>query len=1487
VSEAGPGHAGGAPRPAPHADADRFDRYEARRCRRRRRSIVLLCFAGVLVGAWLVVAHSPLTRRMIVPRVEAMLNATVEGGEVSVGLDGVVTIRNALLRVPSVRGTAGAVFEVARLNVRPTWRRVLGWGGAGEPWVREVVMVEPLVRLSQSVADGSMNFAAMDLPSPSGGAGALPTITVRRGVIELGEHWTDAQGAPRYAVLKRLDVNGEVSPSKDLKEGVYRIAVQQIGRDDVPPRPDVPAPRLLGIEGTLSASGVSITMTGISLDDWPPSSVPTRLREVSETLDLEGEVRRTRLNFDAREGLRAELELGNVAVNLPIDATEEPIEGPAMPAPLARMRSVNGTVTYLRGGVEAELNGLLEDLPYRVRLKYLGLTEDAPFECDLVCENFRMEEKPQVLRFAPPMVRYRLAQFSNPTGLVTARAYVRRGPPERGRAADVRVNGTLEFNDVTAAYAGFPYRFSGITGFIRFDDRTLEIRSLEGVAPGGGRVFATAHVSPLTDSAGAHIEVKVLGIPIDDRLEEAMGARRKLVQEIASSDQHRRLAERGAFLTPERERILRDRLAEARLREAAQHGEARDAARREIEAIEESLRTPVFAFRGAGDVSVVIDRLEGAESIWTELIEVRLGRVGLLPDRFPLPIDSEGVRVVIDGHTVKVEGGTYRGLNGGEATVSASMLYPTLDDPDIDPLPRARIEATGVPIDALITHAVAGAVDRATRQDGLEAESEPGAFVGGLLSGLRLGGTLDATTDLTSDESGTHVAAEARSNTMVARPRRGAAEAEIRAKSARVSVTDSHVGVEVEGSVIGDGGAPDAGVLTLAAGVDISRTEPSAWNATINGAGLDVSRPIEAAVGVFSEEAAERIARLRAATNPAGRVTVGATLSGGAPGLAGEVTLTDFHGATLDALGSRITLSDSSGAVRIHPFDPGHEDAVVFDAFRAGAACDGRAVGVVTLDGEATGLGTPAMGGSLQLGVEGARFEHPFVRRLALEHSGPGLRDAVERSSPEGEFDASASFASGGAGLELKRGTLRPRSLTLALPSGRAEWPEMSGTIEFRPDSGSFHGLRGRGREEEAGRGPAWSFDADGSWVIPAPGAVAVQADVSLESHGLSAGLRSVLPEELTSAIGELDFKAGGEIRVPRATVTYNDNGTSQGRSVRVTGGVDFDGVSLEAGAPVTDCAGVMDFDVRRESGGPATFDLWGLMSSLRFAGMAMTDGRLRLSGGGEAGDVLVPEVSADCYGGRATGKMSLRRQPNGPRRYDAALKLAGVRFAPVLRDLGAAEVPEGPPSSADHGALDESRGRLDANLSLAGVIGDDQSRRGRGSGMVGGGSVIELPLLLPLIRFSNLQLPLDERLRLATGEFYITGNTVVLEDVSAFSDSVRIFGFGTATWPELDLNLRFNSRAVRRLPVISGLLESIRDEIVSTSVTGNIRDPKVSTTPLGTTSRMLDSLFGTPSQQDQLMQQIERRAVEDLDRARTGGRRAGWGESVAPRGGR
>jgi hypothetical protein len=77
-------------------------------------------------------------------------------------------------------------------------------------------------------------------------------------------------------------------------------------------------------------------------------------------------------------------------------------------------------------------------------------------------EDFKVEKNPSLLPYAPPKVREWLRMFTSPTAVVTTDVSVRRGGPvENGKAADIRINGSLTLKEGTAAYARFPVPSSG------------------------------------------------------------------------------------------------------------------------------------------------------------------------------------------------------------------------------------------------------------------------------------------------------------------------------------------------------------------------------------------------------------------------------------------------------------------------------------------------------------------------------------------------------------------------------------------------------------------------------------------------------------------------------------------------------------------------------------------------------------------------------------------------------------------------------------------------------------------------------------------------------------------------------------------------------------------------------------------------------------------------------------------------------------------
>ena len=1476
---------------------------------------------AVLVLAWAILTHSRVTRHLVIPRLEALLNASIEGGEVSVGLNGVVRITDATLRAPGIDGQAGAVLELKRLKARPNWGRLLGISSSSTSLVSRVELTEPTARLSLSVDDKSLNFAAIKLPSPQGGSAEVPEIVVRRGRLELGEHRT-VNGVTTYTLLKRIEIDGTFKPAANLEKGVYEIALTQIMGKPNAAEPEPASASLVDIRGTVGADGVSLSMKGLTLEDWPASSIPTPLRDVFAFMNLQGRIRQTDVVYDEASGVRATLELDEVAVNLPVLATDNPLEGPVQPAPPMRMSRVNGWIRVDRNGAVADLRGQLEDLPYKVMLNYSGTTADAAFTCDFECENFTIEEKPQILRFVPPTVRYRLATFSNPTAVVSAKAHVTRGPAVNGLPGEVKVAGTLDFHGGVAAYERFPYQFRELSGSVRFDESTIDILRVEGVAPTGARVKARVHISPINDAAGVDVYVEAVGVPIDSTLEAAMGAgRKKLVTEITSRGQYERLISEGVIVSPERSiEAARELMAVKAELSTASLERARQLESRARE-LERQVATPVFALGGTGDVVLKINRAVGIEPVWTETIDIKLGTIGVLPDRFPLPVRASNVNIFIDGETVTVRGGTYQGISGGSATVAATMKYPSYESPDTDPLPQISVRASGIPTDDRLISAISGAVRRAARAnsgagqnaaaDGQPVPEANDAWVRRVLTGLGLHGQIDATADIASNELGTSVDALARVENATSTPislSKGGAGVEPAAASVVVSasrnvpseplidrisgmvhVTDQIVSIDLAGRLGARDGDPDMQIKAELAARDpdpefVGPPPPYRWTALLDAPRYKTPLLVEPLLALFSSEVSSKIAELREQFKPAGLTDLSAVIAGGGPlGTRATVELSTLDGIELDIFGDRLSVTESQGIARVLGGGSTPGISLEFEGFRAEAYYRDEHAGTLAVDGRISDLGEGPKAdplseqGELTVGLMNARFESLLTEHTIRDRAGQGIRDFVAKGQPTGGYDVWISPRKTSAGDWVVRGTLSPRSLALNLDNGRTSFEAMTGEIEFDGSvGGTFRDIAG----ESLGDGTPWSFTANGSWLVQSTGTFSLQAQLSAESVGLPRTLLAVVPPEVEQTLKELSATVAGPLVMPKGNLRIDDDGTPGGKAVRFDGSMSIKDLALEVGVPITQADGTLEFTVDSPAHGKPTYEIRSLFDSFKAAKVGMTNGRIRLAGDAKLGQVLVPLISADCYGGRVTGTMQLTTDAASIKRYETSMSFSGIRFAPILNDLGAQQEEPSPAQASSSASLvnpaeDDSRGVMDAHLSLGGTTGDDSTRRGRGSLVIGGGSVLRLPLMLPLVQVSNLQLPTEERLNLAAGDFYVEGPNVVFEDLSVFSESVQIYGYGVVTWPGMDLNLRFNSRSLSRIPLISSLIEAVRDQIISTTITGTLKKPNVNTVPLAGAGDMLSRIFSTPTAEERRMRTIQARAEQARDRVRTTGVRA------------
>ena len=1409
--------------------------------RRRRRKLVVLILAGpvlFLLGL-VIVTQTPVARMLIVPRLERALGASIKGGSVRVTLGGDVALRGLSMRVPDVKGPAGTWLKIS-MDADVDWLATL----RGEPRISRVVIHDMLVRLS-TAEDGSINLAGlapMNTPSappsstpPGGGGGGsqtpLPHIEVRQGTIEFGEHGDDGS----YTSLKRITAGGVLVPKAD---GGYDIRLRQtggVGHSGVP----------VSLTGTLQPDGLQVRLENLTLDDWPAASVPSSIRDIFERLDLKGRITRTTFSYSKDEGIGAELDLDGVALNLPLSEAGE-ADGPPL-----RMTDNNGTLTFSHKGAEVKVTGLLGDLPYEVNLKYEGLDADGAFRCEFTSQDFVVEKNPELLPWAPRIVLKRLRTFSSPTALMNTRVVVSRGQPSADGPGPLTYNGTIQFSKGQAAYEYFPYLFTDLTGLITFDNEAIDLVHITGSSESGATLFVTGRIESPGWDAGVDLHIEVTGAPVDEQLADALGVdRREVIDRLFNSAQYARLLDAGLVLTPEQAQALHRQLTDARLALARAERDGTPQPRldemlAEIARIQSELATPEFDFSGVADISVRVIRPRGPDTHWSRDVLVKLPTAGLLPEAFPYPIVAENMALRIGETTATLEGGRFRGLTGATAEVKADIALRD-DENNKEVSPDISIDAQHVPVDEILLHAL--------------PEEDNDTPVRRLLRQMHFTGAASAKVHIArvpGGDVGFSVVLEP--GDLAASPTPDDVSRLLLPRLAgSVHVTGEKMDIDLSSPVlavdrtIGEVRRRPVGEASVRASfvfADEDAGREASHLTTIRAKDIETSAPIEDIVAVVWSEAAVGLRQLRRQYNPSGLMDVAARVVSepGQP-VSTTIKLTNMRGLAFDALEGRFELAMSEGSVHVVKEGP-DRGQVLFDQTSAPFTFNGEPGGTLTASGTFP-LDTPgdtARTGRLNIDVADGRFDTELIRRVIRRGLGASLSSQYEAMAPEGLFNARLGFAPRpdvpGLG-EPTGGWVEPHRLTLTTGGERVVLDQMHGRLTFAGRRARFEGLSGEAQE--------WSFVADGTVANPTPQRVELDTDLSITGRRLSPDLAAVMPEALRLIFGQLDLHVDGPLSMEHASVhlvQVTPEGGATRRSGTFAGTVRWEGAGLDVGVPITDVRGVADATFRQpDSDDPPEYDVRVLADALRFSGVKMTGGRVRISNGSALGHVLVPLLSATCHEGRVAGTLQLRpTEPIKagvipPRRYTADVRWAGIGFAPAIAELSESlgTTPEDRPAAAP-----DQDARVEGHLDLTGIVGDPTSRQGRGMIQVAGGHVVRLPLALPLIEMSNLALPTSEQLDYAKVDFLVHGGRVTFEELSAFSKSVSLFGYGTMTWPGLELDLYFNSRRAHQIPLISTVVEGIRSEIVTAHVTGRLGRHKIVLRQLGSARRLITGALG------------------------------------------
>lgn len=1417
----------------------------AKRRRIRRTTLVRIAALTIGVGAiaLIIYARSGMARHSVLPRIAKMINAEVDAERVVIAADGSVILRRAQFRVPGQTGVASTFFRVEQARIWVDWLGAIGGGGR----INRVELDGPHMRVSQSVETGRLNIADISLLGLGGDTSdasfSLPTLVARGGTVEVGEH--DARG---YTTLTAVPFAGQLEPRLKNKRPGYSFQIRQLS----PGGADVRRP--IALSGRIDEFGIELQLDGVDLEDWTADVIPTRYREIYRRSNLEGRVRPTTFSMSSDGSLRVMLSLEGVGLNLPFDK-----DGNFTPdGPLVRMTNTSGWVRFENDQIESELRGVLDTLEYTVRLNYNGTDLDSGFMCSLETE-FRLEEDMDVLILAPDEVIEKLDMFSRPSADVAATLNVIRDSPVDGQPMPLKIWGDVEINNGVAAFTGFPYRFENLSGHLTFDRQTLTLASIRGLSPSGAQLRAEGVIPLGDDGQLVEIDLSAEGVPVDAALREALNEERLVLLETLFSEQRYAELLASGLLSPPGTVALSD-------------------------------DPPEFTFGGACDVTVALRRPTGPGGEWTKRIIVDLPQAGMIPEQFPLPLRAQDVRLEITDDRAMLTGGRYQPLRGGWATIEGVILF----DDDGNSQPTVVIESEDVPIDDLLLNAIPG-----YRSSG----GELGAIAGGdagslreLLDRLRLEGRVDCRVDLEMREDGRlGYDVETSVYNVRARPQlfdESIPELTLEELVGTIYVREDIIVVGIEAEAAPASASPgDRPSIPVELFTQIDAPEGARWGEA-NGSGrgapiyadakltrLDPGVPLEHFVAVFSPDAAGALARLNATHAPTGQVDVRARVVGElGQRIRPELSLENLSELTLTVMDRPVHLSESSGRVRI---DAGEEPELLADAFRARLELDGHEGGTLSIDGRLPLLSPDdapdrPIEGELALRMD-TRIESTLTRSLLGDAMGDGLASLYDEHEPRGAYaaiievrpdpDPEAPASAGSMRLPPLhvQGAVEPESISFLTDQGRVVLEIESGRIGIDGANGRLENLRLRGSR--------WKALVRGHWQRPGDDAFALQADASLDSDGLPDDLLALLPETARNVLTDLEVEVTGSVRGRGLRLNLERAPGDDRLAADFSGTVYSSLTNANVGVPLTEIDGRLDLEVQTLTGRAPEFIIDLSADRLRAAGVRVSDAHARFRAGEDRGSVLVPTITGAIHGGRLAGSAQiLSRSPDGDsgesvRSYWADAQLSRVRAAPLLSDLGIAEKEaEELWSESD----DLSRGLLDASVSLSADVNDPASRVGRGSVIVSGGEVVELPLFLQLIEFSNLQAPVAQKLDLAQTDFFVEGDLITFENISVFSPSVEIFGYGRMRWPASDLDLVFRSQAVRPIPFLSDLIEGVRDELVTTRVTGSPPDIQYGASQFrGTRSVVRSLLGGKDTDQQRRLREIERRARTEHARAR------------------
>jgi hypothetical protein len=480
-----------------------------------------------------------------------------------------------------------------------------------------------------------------------------------------------------------------------------------------------------------------------------------------------------------------------------------------------------------------------------------------------------------------------------------------------------------------------------------------------------------------------------------------------------------------------------------------------------------------------------------------------------------------------------------------------------------------------------------------------------------------------------------------------------------------------------------------------------------------------------------------------------------------------------------------------------------------------------------------------------------------FLYRLSLEFGEIALdseffnllpdstKETVEKFKPQGKINLVAD-------LDKESGTSPPDyRVTIECLNNTADFPQspyplkdINGTLSVTKDKITFN--------EVYATLDNGTPDADEASTIEVSGRVAMSEDafdsadlkLSIKDIALDEKNRSILPQHIQPLCEKFSPDSRFDLDFEDFRIDLLDDGR---KSIDFTGVLKFKGCDFNAS----------DTQIRLD----ALLKIEGLYTT----GRGFDDYNVAFDGGTvrvldkafdnvKADIVYDPALNswcteglvADCYTGKATGKVELRQLSESVSEYLVIIYFDNVDIQQFLSDTEAQKIPEG----------GFTTGKMKGSLSLSARSGNSSSRVGTCKLAITDMQVGHNSPLGRLLQVLQLTEPKDHVFDQMFLDSYIRRDNLLVEKLDLSGRSVAFYGSGRMNLKTKDINLSLIARGRRAATddpsILQSLTEGLGRAVIRMEVTGDMYDPKVETKTLPVLKDTLEILGTKPASYNQ-----------------------------------